>query len=393
MILIKPKIVILTILTTLLGLSAALILLVGIDRVAGRLLTRVDYFKAMTPHVTIFWESNEFTFTSTTSSQGLRNPEVIIPKPKGTFRILALGDSFTWGWGVNLQDTWVKKLEAKLREKNASVEVINAGVYGTSLTSQLAICEDYADRFDVDMILVGFYGTDDLDQELMTKRIFETEKVWAGLRILFPAFYKIRHPTVQDSKFEPFSVYFSKDAAKKLADKDRESNSNRMEQLEPGFKTAYLEGLSILPWLDISAKNPDYLTFILEKDQFSQAQTAVAESLRKFKNFCVKDRPVIFILIPGMELVDQKYLWSRQQLGFKVDERLPTFDIDTQLLKLVQAEGFRYLSLIKNFREDGCPDCYYLWDSHLTANGNRRTAEYLTTQISPFLSSVFSDKE
>jgi lysophospholipase L1-like esterase len=65
-----------------------------------------------------------------TNSFGLRSPEVAVPKPEGTFRILILGDSFTFGFGVADDKVFARRLEAQLRSRNpnASIEVVNAGV-------------------------------------------------------------------------------------------------------------------------------------------------------------------------------------------------------------------------------------------------------------------------
>jgi len=46
-----------------------------------------------------------------TNSFGLRSPEVPVPKPRGTFRILLLGDSFTFGLRVAEQDVYARRLE------------------------------------------------------------------------------------------------------------------------------------------------------------------------------------------------------------------------------------------------------------------------------------------
>lgn len=64
------------------------------------------------------------------NSFGLRDREFETDKPQGVVRILMLGDSVTFGWGVAAEDTVAKKLERRLNAEpqGPPVEVINAGV-------------------------------------------------------------------------------------------------------------------------------------------------------------------------------------------------------------------------------------------------------------------------
>lgn len=67
-----------------------------------------------------------------TNSQGLRAPE-IAPRPaRGTLRVLALGDSQTFGNGLDLSETWPQQLEQRLQAARGDRwEVVNAGIPGT----------------------------------------------------------------------------------------------------------------------------------------------------------------------------------------------------------------------------------------------------------------------
>ena len=46
------------------------------------------------------WKATTQRHKLTINSRGLRGPEHPYEKPRGTFRIMVLGDSFTWGYGV-----------------------------------------------------------------------------------------------------------------------------------------------------------------------------------------------------------------------------------------------------------------------------------------------------
>jgi lysophospholipase L1-like esterase len=78
---------------------------------------------------------------------------------KNTFRILAIGDSVTFGTGVAVNDTWASTISRSLAKKfgdDISVEVVNAGQPGISIKQMEAF---YINRFangSFDLVILGF---------------------------------------------------------------------------------------------------------------------------------------------------------------------------------------------------------------------------------------------
>ncbi len=87
-----------------------------------------------------------------TNADRLRNAP-IGPKAQGTWRIVAIGDSVTHGWGIEEPKTWVRLLEGELRAKGRNVEVINAGVPSADADLMSAWCLAEGPRFEVDEVL------------------------------------------------------------------------------------------------------------------------------------------------------------------------------------------------------------------------------------------------
>jgi len=70
----------------------------------------------------------------TTNSLGQRDREIPLRKPGNGFRVLAVGDSVTFGHGVNADETWPEQLERDLgaRLPSSQVDVVNTAVPGNS---------------------------------------------------------------------------------------------------------------------------------------------------------------------------------------------------------------------------------------------------------------------
>lgn len=74
-------------------------------------------------------------FTVSTNSLGLRGAEE--PASQPSFRVLAVGDSTTFGLGVNDAETWPAQLARLLQKEKPGAEVLNAGVTGYSVFQSL----------------------------------------------------------------------------------------------------------------------------------------------------------------------------------------------------------------------------------------------------------------
>jgi lysophospholipase L1-like esterase len=85
------------------------------------------------------------------NSRGLRDREIPYERTPGVLRILMLGDSFTEGWGVPVEETWSKRIERLYAQRGVTAEVINAGVgnYNTVMEVSWFFAEGRKYRPDV----------------------------------------------------------------------------------------------------------------------------------------------------------------------------------------------------------------------------------------------------
>ena len=113
----------------------------------------------------------DFTVRITINKQGFRDRSYG-PKPPGVFRILTIGDSFTFGLGVDQHEVYSKVLESILNKQTAQTfEVINGGAPGYSTHQELILLKEAGLALEPDLVLVGFYPFNDLrDNQLPINR-------------------------------------------------------------------------------------------------------------------------------------------------------------------------------------------------------------------------------
>lgn len=131
----------------------------------------------------------------TINSHGLRDRERNWDKPEGVRRILGIGDSFTFGYQVSLDECYLKQLEGRLNlsegnRPGKSWDVINAGVAGYNMWQYLEYFRCCGYRYDPDLLIIGVFFDDfngdpvpDANREVgVSKR--ETYRALSFLRIV-----------------------------------------------------------------------------------------------------------------------------------------------------------------------------------------------------------------
>lgn len=95
------------------------------------------------------------------NSHGLRDEEYPIAKPLEEKRILVLGDSVTFGWGISQGETFSDRMEPILQRRTGrNWQVINAGVNGYNTEQEADWLRIYGLAFKPDIVVLVYVEND-----------------------------------------------------------------------------------------------------------------------------------------------------------------------------------------------------------------------------------------
>lgn len=129
----------------------------------------IDFPEVYKRDAQLFWrfrkgittESKQFSdLTYLINAHGLRGPE--LTTENNGLRLLALGNSCTFGWGIAWKNTWTQLLQSGAQKflPAGSIEVLNAGVPGYSSHQGKIYFADELIKLKPDMVLIMFGWND-----------------------------------------------------------------------------------------------------------------------------------------------------------------------------------------------------------------------------------------
>jgi lysophospholipase L1-like esterase len=312
-----------------------------------------------------------------TNSLGLRDKEYSLEKPMGVTRIVVIGDSFTWGYGVNDHEVFTEVLESLLR----NTDVINLGVTGYGTPQEFSYLKRVGIQFNPDIVLLAFC-LNDVGNPYPRKRV-NTARDEKGNKV--PKDYqkrqKLKSLPHQTSFFLNLKAYLMHHSSLYAFLLDRVNRSMPLVRLlvRMGFKDklAGFESLelSLPPALKVY---PDILEakFHATKDNLLEIQHWLKKKGIRF---------VVF-LIPSVEAVDENRF--HRTIAYNVYEE-DDFDLDRPyriLESFGKENGIEIINPLENFRTVQANDkkLYFEGDSHFNKDGHELFAKQIKNYLRNF---------
>ena len=294
------------------------------------------------------------------NSLGLRGDEVVIPKPAGTFRILGVGDSVTFGHGVRAEETFLKVLEQRLNESLAGkvhYEALNAASPGGGLADYDRFLRNKSAILQPDMVIVGLALNDILIYREGTK-LSVAEAEWENTRL--PLARKINRFFLRHSHLYMFC--FSK------------------------FKgLLYQKGL-----LDINQlQGQNFLTLAPPSPLQAKAWASSFRMLSKIKAFCEehKYRLVVVVFPLQMQLSTEQMQFYRDNYHLRLGTEALSGEPQKVLASFTETNGIEMIDLLPLFK-DRSRELLYLKSeiipsdpTHFSAAGHRVVADALLARL------------
>ncbi len=126
-------------------------------------------------HQQLAYPGAGFVMDVRTNAFGLRDREWDTGSENPCTNILMLGDSFIFGYGINVEDRFDTRLAALLEGKDSRYCLFNAGVPGWGTVQETRFARDHFDIFDPDILVLAFCGNDPSDdtQFLQGEMVFK----------------------------------------------------------------------------------------------------------------------------------------------------------------------------------------------------------------------------
>ena len=99
--------------------------------------------------------SDEFETTVETNSWGLRDREIQIDDD--AIRVLVIGNSFSFGWGVEADERFSEVLERALRRSGRNVQILNGAHWGYTFDQQYLAARELVRDFRPQIVVQGVY--------------------------------------------------------------------------------------------------------------------------------------------------------------------------------------------------------------------------------------------
>jgi len=295
------------------------------------------------------------------NAEGFRDDE-IAPKEQFDLRILMLGDSMTWGYGVEKEETFSEVLQQKLKAKRIKADVINAGATSYSPTLEYLLLKNKGLSYKPDVVILNLDMSDIQDDyKYNLERVAKFDQDGnlvrvSGIKGPTTLLYKIRNK-MQINRFiaDKVSLIDSRFATKNT----KKETQNAIPQGDPKTdRYAILRDMPVQDETEHWERTFHYISLI---------------------NELCKNNDITFILTLypyGVQVSADEWSLGRHLFGFS--SHTVHSDAPQQKVKqFAEENGIMYVEMLDSFQESDTFPLYFAYDGHINREGHKLAADVL----------------
>ena len=284
------------------------------------------------------------------NSKGFKDQEFVLEKKREVYRILGIGDSFSFGI-VPYQFNYLTLIESQMFLKNMTVEVYNMGIPCIGPKDYLSLFIDEGLAFKPDMLLLSFFTGNDFD-ESKKRKIHEYSYVLSLLHYIVNL-----KPEFEGKTYHKKAEY---------CDNCPNFTHEKYLQIERGRSDIYLDG---------SPRFPEYFQRALYY-------------LEQINNICIKRGiKLVIVIIPDELQINRNLRMDVQAKHFPdVDSDRWNFTRpNTMLSQKLNELGIDNVDLFKYFAAESSSQLYRPRDTHWNIAGNQLAADVIGEHLRKYL--------
>ena len=296
----------------------------------------------------------DFNVEVRTNSDGLRDEEYSTQKNDDTIRVVSLGDSFTWGWGVENDEVYMQVAEDSLD----GFEIINMGQNGYGTGQELLLYKRLGHAFSPDLVALGFFYND------------LTDNVSGGGKPLFDV---VGDDLVINNGAETASLEFR---IKSFLVR----NSHLFVLANYGYERLRLWLRQLFQAPTNSAGSVQYSRYVKEPDEESERRWTVFEKIVSELKHETNDN-LLIIYIP-----DRTEVETDKEDYINITSDRDIYDIDytrKRLGEMAAKNNIPYMDITEIFRDEYSRnrDLYLEHDRHMSKAAHKLAGELMAEEL------------
>ena len=312
----------------------------------------------------------------------LRDVEHSWEKPKNTYRILIVGDSYTEGQGVELEEIYGRILENKLNEQShQKVEVILAGIAGWSPLPEYIYLVRYGIKYQPDLVIITF-NTTDFSDEYFHESIL-TDEAKSLLKNTGDNWLKITKNNVD---------FFSIGSAKTVNQQNISLIARFKIFLTANFKTFHFAEVAKGSFerrysQDEVKNNVMAITQSKKPKDYQESFVRPEKNILRIKRLLEENNSsLLFVVFPLGHIIGRdEWAKGRLEFGFKIGKTYSNQALEDikSWAKAQAIDTFDLTAALSQAKKGSSQKLYFDFDGHWTRYGNQIVADALADYLLP----------